>query len=873
MQYLRQTVVALSVLLAGVGCSENPTQKELTDETIRLNKTLIDEGAINPKTQYLKHGEDVKVVPAVQAVEIDKPVAYVNYDAKLEKIIVDRDAAIRANVELKKINSALKSQTSTLSENQSSSKGKIAAGAAALLAAQQLTADRDGQIAKLIAERDEAIKVTLGMKKANTDVEVQTSDLNTQIQALMQTQSEYKSASSEKIAASVLAVEDAQKLTADRDDQIAKLISERDEAIKVTLEMKKSSADVEVQTSDLNTQIQALMQTQSEYKSASSEKIAASVSAVEDAQKLTADRDDQIAKLIAERDDAIKITLEMKNANADLEAKASLAGTQADEKMQALQLSGDKSVTLLEDRKRELDKLTNDLSHMNDNIARETEAKQKAIDELSEFKTKLTASATELSNAQSLTSDKDGKIDSLGHERDEAIKVTLEMKKANEELNEKLNNLAQVQSESTSVSKEKISNLASLLTEAEQLNVDRDANIEKLTKEKDAAIQVTMGMKKDYETQKLALNEKIAKLIAERDEAIKVTLEMQKASKDFEDQKANLGTKIQSLMQTQSENESSSKGKIATAAAALLAAQQLTADKDSNIEKLIKERDEAIRVTLEMKKASADFEAQKSELDGKIETLTQTQSKNESDSKEKLTKLAALLEEADKSTNDKDTTIANLTKEKDAAIQVAMGMKKDCADFEKSMQESAKNESLSKEKIVKLAALLSEVEESTVDKDSDIDRLTKERDAAIQVSMGMQKKLEDGKKASNENAKKLVLDNIVSTFKLSKVEFKTGSAILTDKSTGLLDRVAGIMSEHAGYNYKIQGHTDSQGKQASNVKLSQARADSVKSYLVSKGISDAVLSTEGFGASAPIADNATKAGRLQNRRVVFEIVD
>jgi outer membrane protein OmpA-like peptidoglycan-associated protein len=202
-----------------------------------------------------------------------------------------------------------------------------------------------------------------------------------------------------------------------------------------------------------------------------------------------------------------------------------------------------------------------------------------------------------------------------------------------------------------------------------------------------------------------------------------------------------------------------------------------------------------------------------------------------------------------------------------------MGMKKDCADFEKSMQESAKNESLSKDKISKLAALLSEAEKSTIDKDADIAKLIKERDAAIQAAMGMQKKLEAGKKASAKNAKKIVLDNIVNTFKLSKVEFKTGSAILTEKSTGLLDKVADIIKAHSEYHYKIQGHTDSQGKKESNLRLSEKRAKSVKDYLISKGVSDKLLSSKGFGSSNPIADNATKDGRLQNRRVVFEIVD
>ena len=186
-------------------------------------------------------------------------------------------------------------------------------------------------------------------------------------------------------------------------------------------------------------------------------------------------------------------------------------------------------------------------------------------------------------------------------------------------------------------------------------------------------------------------------------------------------------------------------------------------------------------------------------------------------------------------------------------------MKKASANFEAQKLEL-------EGKVEKLASTLSETDKLSIDKDTEIAKLIKERDAAIQISMGL-------KKTGDENAKKLVLDNIVSTFKLSKVEFKTASAILTDKSTELLDRVSDIMKENTGYNYKIQGHTDSQGKDTSNLKLSQERAESVKNYLISKGVSGASLSTEGFGSSAPIADNATKEGRLLNRRVVFEITN
>ena len=69
----------------------------------------------------------------------------------------------------------------------------------------------------------------------------------------------------------------------------------------------------------------------------------------------------------------------------------------------------------------------------------------------------------------------------------------------------------------------------------------------------------------------------------------------------------------------------------------------------------------------------------------------------------------------------------------------------------------------------------------------------------------------------------------------------------------------------------ISGHTDSSGDAASNQSLSQARADSVRSYLISKGIAAARMTAAGFGQTKPIADNATPDGRRRNRRIEFAV--
>lgn len=101
--------------------------------------------------------------------------------------------------------------------------------------------------------------------------------------------------------------------------------------------------------------------------------------------------------------------------------------------------------------------------------------------------------------------------------------------------------------------------------------------------------------------------------------------------------------------------------------------------------------------------------------------------------------------------------------------------------------------------------------------------------------------------------------------------FKTGSAEITKTSYSFLDGIADYMKANPSFNLSIVGHTDSQGDEAYNQKLSEDRAESVKKYLVSKGVGEISITTEGKGESEPIADNNTPEGREKNRRVVFSV--
>ena len=81
------------------------------------------------------------------------------------------------------------------------------------------------------------------------------------------------------------------------------------------------------------------------------------------------------------------------------------------------------------------------------------------------------------------------------------------------------------------------------------------------------------------------------------------------------------------------------------------------------------------------------------------------------------------------------------------------------------------------------------------------------------------------------------------------------------------------MNEYPKAKFSVQGHTDSQGRAANNMKLSEKRAKAVLDYLTSKGnVAASRLTSSGFGEDYPIADNKTRAGRAQNRRVEIKLV-
>jgi outer membrane protein OmpA-like peptidoglycan-associated protein len=101
--------------------------------------------------------------------------------------------------------------------------------------------------------------------------------------------------------------------------------------------------------------------------------------------------------------------------------------------------------------------------------------------------------------------------------------------------------------------------------------------------------------------------------------------------------------------------------------------------------------------------------------------------------------------------------------------------------------------------------------------------------------------------------------------------FDTGSADLKAEAVAQLTQVGDIMAKYSDNRVRVEGHTDASGSDEFNRKLSERRAASVKTVLVSRGVQESQIMVVGLGETKPIADNATADGRAKNRRVELHI--
>lgn len=122
----------------------------------------------------------------------------------------------------------------------------------------------------------------------------------------------------------------------------------------------------------------------------------------------------------------------------------------------------------------------------------------------------------------------------------------------------------------------------------------------------------------------------------------------------------------------------------------------------------------------------------------------------------------------------------------------------------------------------------------------------------------------------NEGGKKLY-DRIIEEGKFITrgILFDINKATISGESMGTINEIVKLMIEHPDLNFRIEGHTDSDGDESFNQKLSEDRAAAVKVMLVKLGIDSSRLESKGWGESKPVSDNSTPEGKANNRRVEF----
>ena len=135
--------------------------------------------------------------------------------------------------------------------------------------------------------------------------------------------------------------------------------------------------------------------------------------------------------------------------------------------------------------------------------------------------------------------------------------------------------------------------------------------------------------------------------------------------------------------------------------------------------------------------------------------------------------------------------------------------------------------------------------------DSDGDSVLDKDDQCPEVAEEVQKQL-------NEYARTILFD--------------TGRSSLKAESTSVFVDIIQILNEYPTARFRVEGHTDSVGRESTNQRLSDERANAVRDFLIDKGIDASRLEAQGFGESNPIAPNNTRAGRAQNRRVEINLI-
>lgn len=149
-------------------------------------------------------------------------------------------------------------------------------------------------------------------------------------------------------------------------------------------------------------------------------------------------------------------------------------------------------------------------------------------------------------------------------------------------------------------------------------------------------------------------------------------------------------------------------------------------------------------------------------------------------------------------------------------------------------------------------------------------RITRNEATAVQASKTAQEALERAVAAGKIAEGKFLYETVLSD---DKVKFGFDKAELSPEAKSALDEFAAqLKNENKGVYIEVQGHTDNVGGEIYNEKLGQQRAEVVEEYLAKQGVPLFRMESISYGEQSPVADNKTREGRAQNRRVVLVVL-
>ena len=422
------------------------------------------------------------------------------------------------------------------------------------------------------------------------------------------------------------------------------------------------------------------------------------------------------------------------------------------------------------------------------------------------------------------------------------------------------------------------SNLTAELEHEKALKIE----LEEASKSLKALENNNTQLKKENSSLKLESEAKIAKLLTTVDETKKIAKEDHEAEEQKLEALRLTKANLESNLTAELEHEKELELKVSE----LFATLKDTREKAKVEHELELQKIQTLSITKESLESNLTVAAEhEKELQAKITQLLATV--NETTEKAKV-EHSAEVQKLEALRLTKANLESNLTAEVEHEKELELKVSELFVTLKDTREKAKVEHELEAKKLETL--LLTKVNlESNLTAEVEHEKLLTEENIALKLELeSMAKAKEEAEKAAAEakakeeaekaaveakaQADKAAVAELKDAFALTQVEFHNNSMNLTAKSKELLSKTAEVIKKHTQFQYVVQGHTDNRGNAEYNLQLSAKRANKVKEYLITQGVEASLLSSEGFGEEQPIADNTTKAGRIQNRRVVFQVI-